>query len=132
MERAEVNQRVTLVESPLSQRRSSISSISSSSSSSTPSSPSKTLATVDLSLPLSEQIVTELQSGDFRFSANYFSHITGDLQGRNNSYIYQIEEEDGQEDAEEDVEEENPTAPTKDANSSEYRLNMMKTILSII
>ena len=71
---------------------SSKSSISSSSSSSS-NSPSKTIAEVDLSLPLSQQIVSELQSGDFRFSANYFSHITGQLP-TNNSYIYEIEEEE--------------------------------------
>ena len=86
----EVHQTVELVESPALQRRSSISSSSSSSSSN---SPSKTIAEVDLSLPLSQQIVSELQSGDFRFSANYFSHITGQLP-TNKSYIYEIEEEE--------------------------------------
>merc|ERR1719167_1016628 len=86
----EVHQTVELVESPALQRRSSISSSSSSSSSN---SPSKTIAEVDLSLPLSQQIVSELQSGDFRFSANYFSHITGQLP-TTNSYIYEIEEEE--------------------------------------
>ena len=87
----EVHQTVELVESPALQRRPSSSSISSSSSSSN--SPSKTIAEVDLSLPLSQQIVSELQSGDFRFSANYFSHITGQLP-TNKSYIYEIEEEE--------------------------------------
>ena len=87
----EVHQTVELVESPALQRRSSTSSASSSSSSSN--SPSKTIAEVDLSLPLSQQIVSELQSGDFRFSANYFSHITGQLP-TNKSYIYEIEEEE--------------------------------------
>lgn len=87
----EVHQTVELVESPALQRHSSTSSISSSSSSSS-NSPSKTIAEVDLSLPLSQQIVSELQSGDFRFSANYFSHITGQLP-TNKSYIYEIEEE---------------------------------------
>ena len=86
----EVHQTVELVESPALQRRSSTSSTSSSSSSN---SPSKTIAEVDLSLPLSQQIVSELQSGDFRFSANYFSHITGQLP-TNKSYIYEIEEEE--------------------------------------
>ena len=88
----EVHQTVELVESPASQRRSSSSSSISSSSSSS-NSPSKTIAEVDLSLPLSQQIVSELQSGDFRFSANYFSHITGQLP-TNKSYIYEIEEEE--------------------------------------
>ena len=87
----EVHQTVELVESPALQRRLSTSSASSSSSSSN--SPSKTIAEVDLSLPLSQQIVSELQSGDFRFSANYFSHITGQLP-TNKSYIYEIEEEE--------------------------------------
>ena len=94
----EVHQTVELVESPDLDRRSSSSSskssVSSSSSSSSSNSPSKTIAEVDLSLPLSQQIVSELQSGDFRFSANYFSHITGQLP-TNNSYIYEIEEEEG-------------------------------------
>ena len=93
----EVHPTVELVDSPSIERRSSISSskssISSSSSSSSSNSPSKTIAEVDLSLPLSQQIVSELQSGDFRFSANYFSHITGQLP-TNNSYIYEIEEEE--------------------------------------
>ena len=91
----EVHQTVELVESPVLERRSSSSSSKSSvssSSSSSSNSPSKTIAEVDLSLPLSQQIVSELQSGDFRFSANYFSHITGQLP-TNNSYIYEIEEE---------------------------------------
>ena len=86
----EVHPTVELVDSPSIERRASNSSISSSSSSN---SPSKTIAEVDLSLPLSQQIVSELQSGDFRFSANYFSHITGQLP-TNNSYIYEIEEEE--------------------------------------
>ena len=91
----EVHQTVELVESPdLDRRSSSSSSKSSVSSSSSSNSPSKTIAEVDLSLPLSQQIVSELQSGDFRFSANYFSHITGQLP-TNNSYIYEIEEEEG-------------------------------------
>ena len=89
----EVHPTVELVDSPSIERRSSISSSKSSiSSSSSSNSPSKTIAEVDLSLPLSQQIVSELQSGDFRFSANYFSHITGQLP-TNNSYIYEIEEE---------------------------------------
>ena len=90
----EVHPTVELVDSPSIERRSSISSSKSSiSSSSSSNSPSKTIAEVDLSLPLSQQIVSELQSGDFRFSANYFSHITGQLP-TNNSYIYEIEEEE--------------------------------------
>ena len=90
----EVHQSVELVESPEMERRSSSSSSKSSiSSSSSSNSPSKTIAEVDLSLPLSQQIVSELQSGDFRFSANYFSHITGQLP-TTNSYIYEIEEEE--------------------------------------
>ena len=106
----EVHQTVELVESPDLDRRSSSSSSKSSvssSSSSSSNSPSKTIAEVDLSLPLSQQIVSELQSGDFRFSANYFSHITGQLP-TNNSYIYEIEEEEGSgtEYSSEEVEEE--------------------------
>ena len=104
----EVHQTVELVESPdLDRRSSSSSSKSSVSSSSSSNSPSKTIAEVDLSLPLSQQIVSELQSGDFRFSANYFSHITGQLP-TNNSYIYEIEEEEGSgtEYSSEEVEEE--------------------------
>ena len=89
----EVHPTVELVDSPSIERRSSISSSKSSISSSSSNSPSKTIAEVDLSLPLSQQIVSELQSGDFRFSANYFSHITGQLP-TNNSYIYEIEEEE--------------------------------------
>lgn len=102
----EVHSCVVVPESPLSQRRASTSSESSSFSSSSSNSPSKTIAEVDLSIPLSQQvtpeyysaslppqIVSELQSGDFRYGANYFSHITSDLQGKNRSYIYEIEEE---------------------------------------
>jgi len=89
----EVHSCVVVPESPLSQRRASNSSESSSFSSSSSNSPSKTIAEVDLSIPLSQQIVSELQSGDFRYGANYFSHITSDLQGKNRSYIYEIEEE---------------------------------------
>ena len=97
----EVHPTVELVDSPSIERRSSISSSKSSisSSSSSSNSPSKTIAEVDLSLPLSQQIVSELQSGDFRFSANYFSHITGQLP-TNNSYIYEIEEEEDSTDEE--------------------------------
>ena len=156
----EVHLSVVVKDSPASLRKYSVSSNSSSSSSSSSNSPSKTIAEVDLSIPLSQQvatsplslppshppqIVSELESGDFRYSANYFTHITSDLQGRNSGHIYGIQEEEEEgssigsySSVGEPMKEEGRRSSSgigtgssiEDPNSSSYRLKMMTSIVS--
>ena len=84
--------------------------------------------------------MSELESGDFRYSANYFTHITSDLQGRNSGLIYGIQEEEEEEEGSSIGSYSSVGEPTKketmrsnnieDPNNSSYRLKMMKSIVS--
>jgi len=78
------------------QRRDSSDSNSSYDSSSSSNSPSKTIAEVDLSIPLSKQIFTEVEAQNENSNFTQFMHdygnISGDLRG-SNGYMYEIQEE---------------------------------------
>ena len=89
------------------QRSQSSTSNTSSDSSSSSNSPSKTIAEVDLSIPLSAQIFTEVESQNSNANFTQYMHgygsMSGDLRG-SNGYMYQIQEEGSDKDVERKIE----------------------------